>query len=489
MDRQHRQGGGSVHQLSRDAPLGQAVDDVQDPMHGRTHSFRPAWREVCRRPAQPSSSGWCRSVRTHRPDPFRANFGGGAAASLTACSSAAIFAGMRALFCHDNCYIDSPDGEIYSVGQFAYPSWQRYLAHFDELVVLGRGRSLAAGEDVLRLNRASGARVSFVTLPNINSLRGMLTRRAEVVRRVASEVERVDAVIVRGASELGMIAARQARKLGRPVALEMSGCAFDHAWHYGTLHGRLYAPVKYLRARTLARHADFVIYVSREFLQRRYPTRGRAEAASNVEIDPARPDVLEARLRRIARPPGLLTLGLIGAVDHNLKGIGTALAALGLARAELPEFRFRVLGKGDPQRWSSEIARAGLAARVEFCGTLPSGEPVLRWLDEIDVYLQPSFHEGVPRALIEAMSRGCLGLGSTAGGIPELLEPECLHRRGDATALASLLVRAGRDAPWRRGQARRNFALAHMYDRDHLVPRRTCFWREFAAYVQARADE
>lgn len=57
-------------------------------------------------------------------------------------------------------------------------------------------------------------------------------------------------------------------------------------------------------------------------------------------------------------------------------------------------------------------------------------------LDTCDIYVQPSLQEGLPRALIEAMSRGCPCIGARTAGIPELLPEECLTSRGSAGAIA-----------------------------------------------------
>ena len=81
-----------------------------------------------------------------------------------------------------------------------------------------------------------------------------------------------------------------------------------------------------------------------------------------------------------------------------------------------------------------------------FNGVLPSGQPVLNWLDDIDIYVQPSFQEGLPRALVEAMSGGRPAFASTTGGIPELLPADCLHCPGDAARLGASIARAAEDS-------------------------------------------
>ena len=56
-----------------------------------------------------------------------------------------------------------------------------------------------------------------------------------------------------------------------------------------------------------------------------------------------------------------------------------------------------------------------------------------------DVFVLASHHEGSPIALLEAAASGCACIGSKTGGIPGILESECLFTPGDRMALASKL--------------------------------------------------
>jgi len=187
-------------------------------------------------------------------------------------------------------------------------------------------------------------------------------------------------------------------------------------------------------------------------------------------------------LERIESADGPLVLGMIAALFHRSKGVDVALKALAEARRQGASLSLRVLGPGDPAPWLAEAARLNISGAVNFCGVLPRGAPVLSWLDDIDVYVQTSFQEGLPRALIEAMSRAAPALASAAGGTPELVERAALHRPGDAHALARQMVEGlGRDQ--RRASAKRNFAVATGYAADVLNSRRTQFWRRFHRYA------
>lgn len=92
--------------------------------------------------------------------------------------------------------------------------------------------------------------------------------------------------------------------------------------------------------------------------------------------------------------------------------------------------------------------------------------------------------EGVPRATIEAMTRACPAIGSTAGGIPELLSKGVLHKPGDAKKLASLLQSMINDPTSQIMYANENFQKSLNYVSDVLIPRRTNFWKKYAEFVQ-----
>jgi glycosyltransferase involved in cell wall biosynthesis len=392
---------------------------------------------------------------------------------------------MKAAFCYDHEFVLAGGGEIYSSGAFSVSSWQRYLAVFDELVVISRCRDLGAQERLEGLNRASAPRVSFVFVPSLAGATDLLMRRAEVRAALRSAFARVDGVVVRLPSAIGSRAAEIARELGKPLAAEVVGCPWDALWNHGSWLGKIYAPVAVWRTRRAVRRARHVLYVTGAFLQRRYPALGKTACASNVEIPTPNPAVLVRRLQRIAAQERSTVLGLIGSIGHRYKGVHTAIEALARLHAELPQLELRVLGGGDPSSLMALAQRLGVAPRVRFCGRLPGGQPVLDWLDEVDVYLQPSFQEGLPRALIEAMSRGCPAIGSTAGGIPELLEAGWQHRPGAAAALARLIHRLALDKDARAGAARRNFQCAKNYGASVLQSRRRAFWSAFAEQVRS----
>ena len=294
-------------------------------------------------------------------------------------------------------------------------------------------------------------------------------------------------------SEIGWLAFKHAKKTGKPIAHEVAGCAWDNTWNHGSLLGKAYAPIRAHRMKQLAQQADFVLYVSKEFLPKRYPAKGETAIASNVRIETPHEDVLKRRLERIksSRSPSLpIELGLIGQLNHKLKGISVAIEALSIlnSMADTKRFSLKILGAGQPSHYRHIIHEHGLENDVRFDGVLASGTPVLKWLDRVDIYVQPSFHEGVPRATIEAMSRGCPAFGSDAGGIPELLSDAYIHKAGDAQMLAQQILKNVKENTLE-DQARTNFEKACEYTQDKLQPIRDDFWSSYSEFVKTNKDK
>jgi glycosyltransferase involved in cell wall biosynthesis len=90
-------------------------------------------------------------------------------------------------------------------------------------------------------------------------------------------------------------------------------------------------------------------------------------------------------------------------------------------------------------RSSDQVPSPGIGFWIT--GQLAGADDVNRHLHLCDVFLQPSLWDGMPNALLEAMSAGCGCIVSDAGGIPEMITPGVegivvprwqLHRLGEA---------------------------------------------------------
>ncbi|WP_210528356.1 glycosyltransferase family 4 protein [Rubellimicrobium arenae] len=114
----------------------------------------------------------------------------------------------------------------------------------------------------------------------------------------------------------------------------------------------------------------------------------------------------------------LLFVGRLAAV----KGVPVLLAALARARATRPSLRLTLVGDGpDRKKLEREAEALGLGEAVTFRGYCNQDE-VARILSESSALVLPSFAEGVPVVLMEALATGLPVIATRIAGIGELVE-------------------------------------------------------------------
>lgn len=382
---------------------------------------------------------------------------------------------MRVFFVHDHMF--KTDGyKVYS-DKLPYTTWQRYLKHFDSLTVFARYSYETT--DISKQSLSSGENVYFEFAPSISSIRAFLGRRQEQKKRLEKLIQEHDVVIARNSS-YATLAIQVCKQLNKPYVLEVVGCPWDALWNYGNIKGRLMAPVSLLNLKLVAKSSKYIHYVSQNFLQQRYPHRKDAIVlqASNVEISTPSENVLSNRIQKINSENKKIVFGLIGSFKTKYKGIHNAIPVLAKLAKEYPNIELRILGSGDTTEYNEIAEINGFENKVFFDGVIPTGEPVFNWLDNIDIYIQPSYQEGVPRALIEAMSRGCPSIASSAGGIPELLDKDLIFSPGNENKFYEILEKNIFSIEWRIKQAKKNFEKSKEYQKDILDKRRFDFFEK-----------
>lgn len=358
-------------------------------------------------------------------------------------------------------------------------------------------RYLVLGEDITvfchinRVKKATHDKVDhdvlkFVFAEKVNSLNALLKCYSKKNDRIAKdEVLKADLCVVHLPSGHGNKVIKYAKKYGKPYMTTICGCAWDALWYYDW-RGKIIAPFAYLSLRKAQKEAPFSIYVSQKFLQRRYPTTGKSIGCSNVDMHTGVEGVLNKRLKTIESlkdNPRTLRIGTAAAIDVPYKGQKYVIKALAELKRKGLRFEYHLLGRGSSSQLEDVAKKEGISDMVFFHGTIPH-EKVLEFIDGLDIYVQPSMTEGLPRALVEAMSRGCLCLGAEAGGIPELLESGYVFKKGSVDGIVRILKGITEDDL--KVQAIRNYEEAKNFDSELLIKQRKGFILEFGATLAIR---
>jgi phosphatidylinositol alpha-1,6-mannosyltransferase len=128
-----------------------------------------------------------------------------------------------------------------------------------------------------------------------------------------------------------------------------------------------------------------------------------------------------------------------------------------------------LVGTGDAQpQLEGQVAALGLRDRVQFAGYVPRNR-IARHYAAADVFVLPSYNEGMSVATLEAMAAGLALVTTKAGGLAELVSDEVnglTFAWADAASLAAHLARlaADRDLVRRMGAASRTRAAEFSWD-------------------------
>lgn len=177
----------------------------------------------------------------------------------------------------------------------------------------------------------------------------------------------------------------------------------------------------------------------------------------------------------------ILFLGLVG----TRKGVYDLLPAFRDALAQVPALRLIIGGNGEVDQARALAVELKIEHRVVFAGWV-NGKEKEDLLRRAHIYVLPSYNEGLPVSLLEAMSWQIPVISTRVGGIPEQVREGVdglLIDAGDRDALSSSIVELAQNAELRhtmgtaaRDQVERNFSklvvlprLEELY-RSFLLP-------------------
>lgn len=386
-------------------------------------------------------------------------------------------------FFHDHIFLKYKN-EYYTSGSLNREVMKRYIEPFGKIRLVTRQKEVESMQEGVQ--PSSIQNTEFVEVPNYKSISAIFNY-FKARKIIKNEVLNAEHIVLR-TSSFANIAARYARKYKKPYLVEVVGCAWDGTWNY-SLIGKVIAPFSYLMQKKTVRDASYAVYVTNEYLQNKYPNRNRTTNCSNVALTEFDEDILKNRIKKIQgmNIEKKIVIGTTAAVNVKYKGQQYVIQALGvLKRRGITKFEYQLVGGGDQSYLKSIAEKFDVEDQVKFIGSL-THDKVFDWLDTIDIYAQPSRQEGLPRALIEAMSRGLPSFGAKTAGIPELIEEKFVFKnsRNSEEVICDILMRFDKEAML--SQAKRNYFESQRYDKETIERRRKSFFYDFINFVSGNS--
>lgn len=232
----------------------------------------------------------------------------------------------------------------------------------------------------------------------------------------------------------GVAAAWMARRLGIPSVIYALGSDVNVAPEIPGVPAML----RWTLPRT-----NRIVAVSRDLAEKTVALGAPAERVVVIPngVDRAifYPQDRAAARRELGQPVDARIILFVGRLERA-KGLEELLAAFGALAAEDPSLRLVIVGDGAMRARCEEAAQAR-PGRIIVTGGRPLPE-VSRWMAAANLLVLPSWHEGTPNVILEALASGRPVVASRTGGIPDMVTaPELgeLHVPRDVAALAAAL--------------------------------------------------
>ncbi|WP_052259489.1 glycosyltransferase family 4 protein [Flavobacterium sp. KMS] len=182
-------------------------------------------------------------------------------------------------------------------------------------------------------------------------------------------------------------------------------------------------------------NADQVICLSKEweifFLENFNPKR----------IDVV-PNIVPYPNLKVNKLNNLFKFLFLGHISEN-KGIWLLLDVIIENKKKLlGKCKFLIGGNGEVNRLQELILKNDLNSLIEYIGWV-SDDIKINYLNSVNAYILPSYNEGLPISILEAMSYGLPILSTNVGGIPEVVKENAngyLINPGDKKALSDKIL-------------------------------------------------
>ncbi len=392
---------------------------------------------------------------------------------------------MIGLFCFDGPLYKDKNG-VYCNVTLTDEMFKRYFCVVDRLYIIVRTYSVDKTYMEMNMKPLTIENVEVIEVDNLNTIKGFLRKRKKFEKEAEKYIAQADLIFARMPSNVSNSVLKIALRHNKKYLVEVGGCAWDSYWNHGLL-GKLVAPLMYYNEKKYVGMSAYSTYVTKQFLQKRYPSFGSSISCSNVYLKPMDETVLKRRIEKIQKMNlKKLILGqAVNSIDVKYKGMHLIIRTLKKLNRLGITAEFQIVGPGTGEYLKKVAEQCGVLPQVKFIGTLTKDE-MFEWYQNIDIYVQPSKQEGLPRSVIEAMSVGCPAVGSAIAGIPELLEDDNMFVSYRTKHIFQTIYSNINSKERFLMQANRNFKVAKNYNIDELNERRTLFFLKYANDMQTK---
>ena len=387
---------------------------------------------------------------------------------------------MRLLVAADASLSRTPDGKYWSPTIYDYSFFERYLRVFEKIVLVSRVKE-AAFEEVEGFLRCDGEGLTVAELPDMHGMTDYFKKFFPFSDAAKKAVRGVDCAVIRVPSVSASLVLHYFKKTKKKYFLEVVADP-DTVYAYNRPARRFFT--RLLKNQCLK--ADGVSYVTKDYLQSKYPSYIRARGNDGKHCESyfstiRLSDDFFSTPRCYHGKKSLNIIHVSNSINNELKGHIELLSAAEMIFNKGYEISVTIIGDGSYRRTVEEFAaglQIGKQHKVEFTGLLFSADQVRQRLLDADMMVFPTYSEGLPRTVIEAMAVGLPVISTPVGGIPELLDAEDLFEHDDVSGISNRIGQFIEHPDLMEKKSVRNIEKAREYAESVLAKRRDEYYTD-----------
>lgn len=349
------------------------------------------------------------------------------------------------------------DGEYY----FTRPNYinsQQFGKYFDKIIFLARKSKYIEGS---------------IKIPNKSEV--FLFKKLDffgLKKFLKEHKDEYDVALLRNGMN-GCISVNTLRKLGKQVISYLGYDALSYKLSQRNVFSFVEGIIWYFLEKNKMSKGTYAHYCS-DYLVKKYPPKVPYLVCPNVEIG-TDDEILVERKKTIIDKDKQIIVGLIGTLNSN-KGIDTAIKSINL----LPmNYTLEIVGGGNNEKYVKLANKLNVQERVKFLGYFPKKEAIDEWLRKVDIYIQPSLSEGIPRSAIEAMAAACPLIVSNKIGASSWIDEEWHIKPRKYKELSEKILLMGSSENIRIQQSLKNFETAKRFSPEIREEKMDYYYRFF----------
>lgn len=389
---------------------------------------------------------------------------------------------MKVLVAADAHIYQAIDGTFWTPKIYGYKFWRRYLDVFDDVKVVARVKNTKLVSN--QWMRVDGPHVEVFGVPFYQGPRQLLTKYVQIQCILKNASKGCDVAIIRMPSQTAYMTYKHLPNnipIGGEVVYDPTDDVNDKSIGFlmHTLNVKISKQLK-----KFCLKANGVSYVTEKSIQKHYPSTAKIKGESERYFESyystitLSNDAYTCPRDYSGRKNLVLALSDVS-MNSERKGERTLINIVKLVIDKGYDVKAIIIGDGSKKSEFMHLAdELGIKDLILFTGLLPSSDAVREYLLKSDVFVFPTKAEGLPRGILEAMAVGMPVLSSPVGGIPEILDQECLYNPNDVEGYAKEICKMIDDTSLLNEMSKRNFEKAQEFDNRILQQRRNEFYQK-----------